>query len=214
MKTKDFISSIQNCDIAFIYDKRQLFQYLLSDKIDENEQRIGIVIAIEVSDEMLPVLSFKRLELDRSLGNLLSLDVYDGKNLPQCRYYDMNANREIPSSEMILDGKVLEINLDNERGESDKKFHKSLFMINQLKVIKEFSSDEIMFSCAYINYMNSAFYPKLKPKNKDWFTLKIEGNFVSNFNYKLNEDDGTHLPIIEVGSPCPPMWHDGKKNVG
>lgn len=209
MKTKDFILSIQNCEIGFMYNKLQLFQYLLWDKIVENEQRIAIIVSIDVTDEMLPVLIFKRLKLNKAHGNFLSLDLYNDKIPPKCRYYDMNAHREISPNDMILDTNIIEINLDNERDDLDKKFHKSLFMINQLKVIKEFSSDDILISGAYINYMNSAFYPKLNHKDRHWFTLKMEGNFASNFNYKLNEDDGTHLPIIEVGSPCPPMWHDG-----
>lgn len=211
MNVKEFAEKLEKCEIGFLYDKKQLFKYLLSDVIRDNEYRIGIVVSVEIiqtNEGFIPVLNFKRLKLERTTQNVVSLDLLSHKERINCQYYNLVAGKIIPANEIALDAssKII-INSNKDRGPKDENFHKCLFMINQLKIIKEYSASQILFSAAYVNYVKSAWHNNID--DGLWFTFKVEGLYTPNTSYKLEVETNTSLPTIELGSPCPPIWHDG-----
>lgn len=212
-----FAQRMENCHLGFIYNKTNLFKYLLGDYTVTGPKRVGIVVSIdfaEVSSGVYrPFLLFKRLETDYKggVGNVY-LHAYSTKYI-DFDFVDM-VNRQLININIDhISTPILKLDVKSFKDVKDPLncFHKSLFSIAQLKIIKEYSFNKILFSPTYINYKSSYFYNETI-KDVEWFTLKVEGNFEPNSNLTLNRDDGTHLPIIEVGSPCPPMWHDGEKS--
>lgn len=214
----EFRDNLEACKIGFKYAKNSLFKYLLGPWNKMEKHRVGIVVSIQFNTisegKHRPYLLFKRLETNYYAGSGdISLHSYDNVYL-DFNFIDMSDKSIFDINIISPTPPILKLDVKTFKPENDTNcFHKSLFSIAQLKIIKEFSLDEIVFSPAYVNYKSSIFYSD-KINNCDWFTFKLEGNFRSNTNLILREEDGTHLPIIEVGSPCPPMWHDGETTDG